>query len=261
MNLTHAPLDGIGVLVARPRDQATRLMQRIADLGGRVWWLPGVDILPPHDPAALEAALSDLPRCLWAIFVSPTAVERAWPLLEAHGGLPAGLRLAAVGQGSARELAARGMRDILAPEGKADSESLLALPEMQTVAGKGITIFHGEGGRELLADTLAARGAQVSHAVCYRRAPPQADTGEVLAAWQAGRIQAVTVFSRDNLDGLCMLLGPQGTAYLRQTPVFVPHPRIAEHARSLGIEQVVATPSGEDGVLGAMLDRFDHVPA
>ena len=261
MTGSHATLAGIGVLIVRPREQAARLAQRISALGGQAWWLPGVDILPPHDPAAMDAALAGLADCRWAIFVSPTAVERAWPMIESRSGLPENLRVAAVGKGSARELVARGVRDILAPEGKADSESLLALPELQEVAGQGVTIFRGEGGRELLAETLAARGARVRHGVCYRRAPPQADTREVMAAWQAGSIRAVAVFSRDSLDGLSELIGPQGMAWLRRTQLFVPHPRIAEHARGLGIEQVVTTPAGEEGVLEAILERYAHVPA
>lgn len=254
-----APLKGLGILVTRPRAQAERLMAEIARRGGKPWWLPGLEIAPPADPASLDQALDAMPQCQWAIFVSPTAVERAWPAITARGGLPAGLRLAAVGRGTARELAARGMAAVLTPSEQADSESLLALPEFSAVGGQRVILFRGEGGRTLLADTLAARGAQVIHAVCYRRVRPQADTGAVLEAWRAGRIAAVTVFSRDSLDGLVELLGAQGQDLLRQTPLLVPHPRIAEHARQLGCVWVIVTAPGEAGVLAALQEFAAHV--
>jgi uroporphyrinogen-III synthase len=253
------PLAGVGVLVTRPQGQARRFLQRIAELGGEAWWLPGLTIEPPADMTGLLKVVEDMERCDWLVFVSPTAVERAWPAIAGRGGLPAGVRVAAVGRGSARELAQRGVRDVLAPEDKADSESLLALPELQDLAGQRVALFRGEGGRPLLAQTLAARGAEVLHAVCYRRVRPSVDVGPVLAAWRAGRIQVVTAFSRDSLDGLAALLAAEGGELLSGTPLFVPHPRIAEHAHALGIAQVFVTPPGEEGVLQALTERFAHV--
>ncbi len=255
------PLGGIGVLVTRPRGQAERFMARIRALGGQSWWLPGVEIRPPSDATALGRVMDALEDFHWVVFVSPTAVERAWSAIEARGGLPGGLRVAAVGQGSARELAARGVVEVLTPQGRSDSESLLALPELQDMAGQRVAIFRGEGGRELLAETLTARGALVSHAVCYRRVRPEADADSVLAAWRSGSIRAVTVFSSDSLEGLLGLLGAEGRTLLLHTPLFAPHPRIAEHARALGILQAMATPPGEEGVLHALVEHFAHVPS
>lgn len=235
-------------------------MQRIFELGGDAWWLPGLEIEPPSDMTGFFQVVDDLARYDWAVFVSPTAVERAWPAIADRGGLPAGMRAAAVGRGSARELARRGVTDVLTPAAdKADSESLLALPELQAVAGQHVALFRGEGGRHLLAETLSARGARVSHAVCYRRVLPQVEVEPVLAAWREGRIHAVTVFSRDSLDGLVALIGPAGRELLYRTPLFVPHPRIGEHARTLGFPRGIITPPGEEGVLLALTERFVHV--
>ncbi len=254
------PLTGVGVLVTRPQGQARRFMARIVGLGGEAWWLPGLEIVPPTDMTGFLQVVDALEDLDWVVFVSPTAVEQSWPAIAARGGLPARVRVAAVGRGSRRALGERGVPDVLVPEGQADSEHLLALPELQHLAGQRVALFRGEGGRTLLAQTLAARGAEVLHAVCYRRVLPSAEVAPVLRAWQAGRIQAVTAFSRDSLDGLLILLTPAGSELLCDTPLFVPHPRIAEHARALGIERTYVTPAGEDGVLQALTEHFAHVP-
>jgi uroporphyrinogen-III synthase len=50
-----------------------------------------------------------------------------------------------------------------------DSEGLLALPQLQVVAQRRIVLVKGPGGRELIADTLRERGAEVIEFNCYRR--------------------------------------------------------------------------------------------
>jgi uroporphyrinogen-III synthase len=49
------------------------------------------------------------------------------------------------------------------------------------------------------------------------------------------------------------MLDEQGRAKLAGTPLFVPHPRIAELARQQGWRQVVITASGDDGTMAALV--------
>src|SRR5438874_1776354 len=77
---------------------------------------------------------------------------------------------------------------------------LLERTEMQHVAGKRVLIVRGEGGRELLGESLAARGALVEYAQCYRRVRPAIDAAPLLAAWRRGELDAVTVLSAQALD-------------------------------------------------------------
>jgi MFS superfamily sulfate permease-like transporter len=78
-----------------------------------------------------------------------------------------------------------------------DSEALLALPQLEQVAGKRIAIFRGVGGRTLLADTLRSRGATVDYVECYRRRRPDADAGPLLQRW--ADVSAVTIASAETL--------------------------------------------------------------
>lgn len=254
-------LHGVGVLVTRPREQAEPLQEAIQAEGGLAIAFPALEIAPPADPHALSVQIGRLREFDLIVFVSPTSVAQAWPrILARHGDWPHGFGLAAVGQGSARLLERFGAQHVLAPAMGADSESLLALPELQHVTGKRVLIFRGEGGREVLAETLRQRGAEVEYAECYRRARPQVDPRPILALWNDGGIQAVTVTSSEILANLLYLLGDAGRQLLRTTPMFVIHERIAAAARQQGLEHVFVTAVGDAGLLAALVERFaEHV--
>jgi uroporphyrinogen-III synthase len=248
-----SPLHRLGILVTRPAGQSEGLMRRLADLGAQPLAFPALAILPPADPAALHAVLARLAEYHLALFISPNAVERGLAVLPAW---PAGLAVAAVGKGTATRLHEAGFAQVLVPAEGADSEHLLALPELADMAGKKVVIFRGEGGRELLAETLTARGAQVDYAQCYRRGPPQdADPAPVLAALTQGRLHAVTAFSSETVDHLAALTGDS----LKALPLFAPHPSIADHARACGFARTIATPPGEGGLVTGLVEYFGHV--
>lgn len=238
-------LRGRGVLVTRPAGVAAPLAERIERAGGRAIVFPAIEIAELPRPAALER-LADFAL---VIFVSPTAVERALAMV---GRWPGDLPVAAVGEGTRRALERTGLGSVLAPRDGADSEALLALPELARFYGKRVLIVRGAGGRELLARSLAAHGCQVEVAECYRRVRPHADAAPLLAAWREGKVQAITVFSREALDNLAALLGDE---VLRATPLFVSHARIAEHASRRGLRAVVAGP-GDDAMVERLVAYF-----
>jgi len=252
-------LQDIGILVTRPPDQAQDLIQTLASLGARPIAFPALAILPPRDADALDRVLAGLADFQLAIFISPSAVEKGMAAVRARGSWPPQLAVACVGQGTAGALAACGIRDVLVPDAGADSTHLLAMPRLQDVDGQAVILFRGEGGSPRLADTLDARGAHVTHAVCYRRdLPAEADAAPVLAAFAAGRIQAVTAYSGETLDNLFHLLGPAGAEFLRRTPLFVPHPRIASHAATRGVQNILSSPDGETRLILSLVEYFSH---
>jgi uroporphyrinogen-III synthase len=246
--LPSRPLEGRGIVVTRPAAQAQGLAALIERAGGRALVFPAIEIQDLAGPP-----LPPLERFDLAIFVSPTAVERAFRLVR---DWPPRLRYAAIGRGTARELGRRGLAPVLAPERGADSEALLSAAPMHEVKGQRIAIFRGEGGRELLGETLAARGAQVEYLECYRRALPRADSGPLLAAWAQGAIDAVVVSSTQGLQNLLTLLGDAGRPQLFATPLFVPHERVAAQARALGAREVIVAGPGDDEMSARLVAYF-----
>ncbi|MEW5787004.1 MAG: uroporphyrinogen-III synthase [Pseudomonadota bacterium] len=258
--MSHSrPLAEVGVLVTRPADQAGGFARRLADLGARPLIFPALEIQATTRPEALADALAGLPESDLAIFISPTAVTWGLAALAASSAVwPPGVALAAVGPGTANALAERDLGPVLAPAGEADSEALLALPQLADLTGKRILVFRGEGGRETLAEGLTARGARVGYAECYRRGRPAADPRPLTAALATDRIQAVTVFSAETLDNLLAMLPDADRPALLARPLFAPHPRIAGKARQLGFAAALATQGGEAGVLAGLVEYFAH---
>lgn len=251
MPASRGPLAGRTIVVTRPRAQADALAAAIRAAGGEPFVFPLLEIGPAPDPAPLAAAVARLADYALAVFISPNAVDYSLPAILARGPWPAALTPAAVGQGTVRALAARGIGGTVAPVERFDSEALLELPELQAdrVAGRRVAIFRGDGGRELLADTLRERGATVDCIPCYARSAPAAGAAPLLARWREAGIDAFTVSSSEGLRYLVDMLDGEWRVRLAATPVFVPHARIADNAAALGLARVVLTAPADAGII------------
>jgi uroporphyrinogen-III synthase len=249
-------LAGRHVVVTRPAGQAAHLAEALINLGARPVLFPVLAIFDIEDPAPLQEAALRLDGVDWVAFVSPNAVEKALNAILALRPWPAGLRVATVGKSSEQALAKHGVTDVVAPRERFDSEALLELPELQQMAGKCVMIFRGDGGRELLGDTLRQRGASVEYVTCYRRGRPALDPAPLLKLWSEGRLDAVTVTSSEGLRNLVDMVGKLGQTWLKKTPLFVPHQRIAGVARAIGCREVILTGPGDDGLLAGLLEYF-----
>jgi len=121
-----------------------------------------------------------------------------------------------------------------------------------------VVIFRGDGGRELLGDVLRERGAEVEQIASYRRGKPGNDGAVLLKHWEERTLDAITVTSSEGLRNLYEMVGKLGQAWLRKTPLFVPHARIGEQAGRLGLSRIHNTGPGDDGLIAGLIDYFAH---
>ena len=249
------PLAGRSIVVTRPVGQADSLCAALIGLGAEPLLFPLLTISPVADPAPLQAVARRLEDFALAFFVSPNAVNFGLDAILPAAPWPASLPVATVGKGSEGALAARGFTAVIAPQSGFDSESVLALRafQAQAVAGKRVLILRGDGGRDLLGDTLAERGATVEYLTCYHRGGPVADSAPLIERARAGRLDALTLTSS---EGVGHLRAMPGAPALAEVPVFVPHPRIAGAAREGGFRQVVLTGPGDAGLLAGLVSHF-----
>lgn len=250
------PLAGRGIAVTRPAGQAGHLADLIRNAGGTPVLFPVLEILEIADQAPLLALIERLDEFDLAIFISPTAVNQALRLILARRAWPKRLKIAAIGLGSARELKHFGIEKAIMPVSRSDSEALLDLPELREIAGKRVVIFRGVGGRALLGNVLASRGAILTYAECYRRAKPAGGAAALLKVWERHQLHAITVTSSEGLRNLFDMVGEAARPRLKTTPLFVPHERIGKAARELGLSNVIITGEGDEGMIQGMIDWF-----
>lgn len=218
-------LQGVGVLVTRPRAQAHELTGAIEAEGGYACRFPVMEIaaLDRLDVARRAARLAKPDIVL---FVSPNAVE--------HGiDFAAGARVAVIGPATARAVEAAGRRVDIRPAAGYDSEHLLAEDALRDVAGKRLRIVRGRDGRELLAGEMRRRGAVVDYLSVYDRRLPEVGAearADLEAQWRAGRINVVTVMSVGSLTNLVELLPEWCAAQLESTPLVTPADRVIKEA-------------------------------
>jgi uroporphyrinogen-III synthase len=240
-------LAGHKVLVTRPFGQSQHLVRMIGLAGGEALVFPVIEIAPIEAERWHGLSLDGVD---WLVFISRNAVEcflKGW-----RKPLPAGIKLAAVGEGTARAMETHGLRVDLQPARSTGSEGLLATAAMHEVAGKKMLIVRGGGGRELLADTLKARGANIDYVEVYRRTLPVVDDDSRVRALTVDRVVCTSVVGVDNL---CSLLGADIEA-LTAKPLVVLSERIKQHALSLGFKRVLVTDDASDEAIVEQLMRM-----
>ena len=166
------------VLVTRPAAQAVEWTRALCASGIDAVALPLIAIGAAPDAGAVRAAWNALGTQRLAVFASPNAAERFFALRPAAAGWPDGVRAASIGPGTSAALLRLGVpaAQLVEPDRGAaqfDSEALWERLAGDDWRGARVLLVRGDGGREWLADTLRARGAEVAAVCAYRRAAPE----------------------------------------------------------------------------------------
>lgn len=240
-------LKGSKVLVTRPQAQAAELTQLITAAGGQAILFPLIEIepIPPAQWSFIDWRKVDM-----LIFVSRNAVnyfKQGYP-----AALPQRLMLIAVGKGTAETMQEQGYAVHLHPTEAGGTEALLACLELPSLANKKVVIVRGQGGRELLANSLRANGAEVRYIEVYKRQAPMPSAEMRGRASEADMVLATSVQSVTNLLVLCA----DNRASLLFKPLVVMSERIKKYAVSQGFKTVEVTATASDK---AILQRLTEI--
>lgn len=120
------PLAGYKVLVTRPRELVSSMAEKLRVMGAEVLELPAIRTQPLEDQSDLKEALARLEIYQWIVFTSPTGVRVFFEEMRRFGidiRRMWAAKIAAVGSGTKKALAERGILTDLMPE-IFDGESL-----------------------------------------------------------------------------------------------------------------------------------------
>lgn len=248
---SERPLFGKTVLVTRPRHQASAIVSQLRDLGAEVLLQPVIEILPPEDWSAVDAAINRMDEFDWVVFSSRNGVEflmKRAAELHQDARLFGNSKLAAIGPATADALAEYNLRADFHPEvyrAEALAEELAA-----EAAGKSMLLIRASRGREVLAEQLSASGATVEQVVAYRSVDVAEPEGAVATALAEGRIDWTTVTSSAIARSLVRLFGEN----LSKTKLAAISPLTAAVLKELGhIPEQVAEEYTAAGVVDAIL--------
>lgn len=247
------------VLVTRPQPQADEWVGRLRDAGFDAAALPLLGIRAADDAAPVDAAWRALatgaPAML--VFVSPNAVERFFARRPAGATWPARVTAAAPGPGTAQALRSHGVPPgcVVQPAADApqfDSEALWSRLCGRDWRGARVLIVRGDGGRDWLAETLRAAGAEVAFVQAYRRGAPRPTAAEraLLAQALAAPGEHLWLFSSSEAVGHLRALAPHAAWW--GAAALCSHPRIADAARALGVGRVHEVRPAFDAVVGML---------
>ncbi len=222
------------VLVTRPSPQGEALCTELERQNFHSIFLPVMTIKPLITPL-LQNQIKQLNEYDWAIFLSRHAVATSLPSIKkAWPELPAGLKIAAVGEGTAQSLNEAGVTVSLCPE-QWSSEGLLATSELQEIVDNKIAIFCGKDGRKTLEEVLRQRGAEVTSFMSYQREITNTKMSPYYALLAKHKINAVIATSGQSLTFLKQLFSnPKTWAELSKIPLVLISERIMIKAQALG---------------------------
>ncbi|MEL6116671.1 uroporphyrinogen-III synthase [Photobacterium sp. SP02] len=241
------------VLITRPAPHGEALAQALAAKGIKALVQPLLAIAPGAGLLTLGDQLARLKKGDCLIAVSPHAVKMAHTYLtEKEICWPASLHYIAVGQQTAATLADACGQHVEAPQ-QEDSEGLLALPALMTAAGRNVLILRGNGGRELIFETLAERQAHVSYCETYARHWLALNGAVLSQQWQQQNVDSLVVTSGQQLEYLYRLMPAQAKPWLMTCHLLVPSERIARQARDIGFRHITTVGSASNATLLATL--------
>jgi uroporphyrinogen-III synthase len=202
------PLEGVRVVVTRPRSQAAGLVTALEAEGATVIPLPTIDTVDPPSWADLDLAIRKLSEGLfgWVIFTSVNAVERFFARLEVSGldaRAFARSRIATVGAATTAALRHHGLRADLVPETFTGADLARALGRGP---GRVLIPRSAHAPREMI-DILGSSGwiPEVVHA--YVTVPARGDSPEA-AAVRSGAFDVVTFTSGSSARAFAGIVAP-----------------------------------------------------
>ncbi len=244
------PLFGKRILVTRPEDQASDLVDRLLDLGADPVEVPTIRIEPPDDEGPLDEACDLITTFDWIVFTSANAVDHFMRRLR-QGTRDVrelkGVRLCAVGPATADRIASYGLHVDLVPSVHRAEAVAAALSEREDLRDLRVLFPRGDLARDVLPTTLRKAGAEVVDVVAYRTvlADDERESGpDLYRILLEQDIDAVTFTSPSSVRGLVQILGNEPAADLLGTKVVaVIGPVTAAAATKLGIEVTIVPES------------------
>jgi len=245
------------ILVTRMGLDGERLCRRLKAMDRQVLHLPLQRFEGPVDPALVRSQLSDLDSADGLIMTSREGVRRACDVLEDPFWFD--LPLVVPGAGTAALARDCGFSRVECPSHGGDSEAMLSLDRLRQVKDQRWLVLAAPGGRRLLDETLARRGALVTRLDIYRRIDQALEPASLGALVRAPSL-LILIASGSALQRLAEALPQPLWMRVQASPMVVPAERLRREARALGCQHVFLSAGADDRSMLEVLDVLPGLP-
>ena len=224
------PLKGKRCLVTRPKERAGTLSSKLRQLGAEVSEYPCIATVPIRPNPAMEKELERIENYEWLCFTSPAGVRCVWDALEEKGRdarFFAGVKLAAIGSGTAKALQEHGLRADYVP--KVYDAAHLGEGLARVAHGK-VLILRAEEGSLALTQALECGKIDYTDCPVYRTVYDNPYCTELREQIEAGQFDFVTFTSASTVKGFVSTVG-ENTDFSRVTGLCIGNQTAAEAAR------------------------------
>ncbi len=242
----NRPLLGKKVVVTRTRQQSSKLVKSLSDLGAICMECPTIEVVPTDDFGPLDRAIDNLSMFDWLVFTSVNSVDFFFNRMFERGFDARnlnGLRTASIGPIAAKKLLSFGIKNDITPESYS-GESITRAFEKEAIRGKKVLVPRARDEKAILPLELVKLGADVEEVIAYRTKAARENT-DILVDWlENGNVDLVTFTSSSTVKNFHALLPPAKTqTLLKGITIASIGPVTTDTAKNLGFDVHVTAES------------------
>jgi len=250
------PLAGIRIINTRPKEQARGFTEMLEEEGAVVREVPAIKIEPPADHNELDGAIQKIDSYDWMVFTSTNGVKY---FFERFSELDRDIRdlgcvkLAAIGEKTAKALKNRGLRVELVPK-EYRAEALLEELKGVLDEEKKILLPRTTRARDVLREELEEEGLKVDEVETYRTLSTSLHE-DVKRDLEDGKYDLITFTSSSTVENFLGMLRDKN--YLKDMTLAAIGPVTASTAEEEGLSvDIVASEYDIEGLYEAILDYY-----
>ncbi|MCX7843470.1 MAG: uroporphyrinogen-III C-methyltransferase [Clostridia bacterium] len=231
-------LAGKRVLVTRSRQQASKLSEKIEELGGEALEFPVIRIEEPQDYSELDKALENIGVYSWVVFTSTNGVEYFFKRLRFKRidiRKLSGTKLCAIGEATAEELEKMGLYAELMPQSYTTLDLLKQLlPKIKK--GEKLLLARADIAGKELSEGLKEKAVEFDDIAVYRTVLEESGREAIIELLEKGNIDFVTFTSSSTVRNLLSILGKDNIRLLDKVKKVCIGPVTAKTAEESGLE-------------------------
>lgn len=257
-------LQGRRILVTRAAEQAAEFTEQLRQRGAVVVECPTIQLVPPRQWDAVDAAIHQLSSFDWLILTSVNGVRFFFSRLQELGRSVHNLqscKVCAVGPKTAEALQELGITPDLAPE-QFTGEGIVAAFQVIDLQAKRMLFPKADGARDLIPQQLRSMGAEVIDPVVYRNIIPPTLPDAAKTALEQQQLDTVIFSSPSTARNLASLAGgvEQLQQLLKLTAVASIGPVTTKACQELGLTVKIEPAEATLDKLLSELERYFSPP-